>query len=434
MKVAGKVSVFLAGCAALWLLAAVSCAGPVDAAGGAVSGSGGSAGTGGVTFPLMVNGGGQRTVVPGGAELQGVTIKVTFTSPGKAAVYREFPVSGGEVTLDNGAWNAEVKAYNSEPRLRGIANTGFRVNGSAKVDIRISSAVGVKTEAELAEALDGSGQYYDSNPANENLILLEDDIDLTSRYGMITLAPGSFVIAAEPGTSRTIRRNWGAFGIGLAPGFPASRLILGKEGTGTLIFDGLGVDSGTGSALFYADGGRMFIKDGVEIKDVVYNGNRGAAIWVQNGGSLDMQGGKISGCEADYGAAISVEGAGSAFTMSGGEISDNTASTGYGGAVNVEYGSAFTMSGGKISGNTASANGGGVHVESGSVYGSGTFTKQSDGIIYGSDAESGLRNTADTGQAAYVNVESSSAKKRDSTAGVGVTLDSAVSGSAGGWE
>ena len=92
------------------------------------------------------------------------------------------------------------------------------------------------------------------------------------------------------------------------------------------------------------------------------------------------------------------------------------------------------MSGGEISGNTASANGGGVHVESGSVYGSGTFTKQSDGIIYGSDAESGLRNTADTGQAAYVNVESSSAKKRDSTAGVGVTLDSAVSGSAGGWE
>jgi hypothetical protein len=259
-----------------------------------------------------------------------MTVKVNFTSPGKTTVYREFPISGGEVTLDNGTWNAEVKAYNSEPRLRGIANTSFQVNDSAQVDIRITSVVGVKNKAQLAEALEGTGQYYDSNPANGNLILLEDDIDLTFPSGLIDLARGgNFVIAAEPGASRTIRRHWGSFNVGVNPGFAS--LTLGKEGTGTLIVDGLGVDSGTGSALFYANGGRMTIKDGVEIKDVVYDYNRGAAIWVHNGGSLDMQGGNISGCKADYGGAISVYGAGSVFTMSGGEISGNTAATDYGG-------------------------------------------------------------------------------------------------------
>jgi hypothetical protein len=63
--------------------------------------------------------------------------------------------------------------------------------------------------------------------------------------------------------------------------------------------------------------------------------------------------------------------------------------------------------------------------------GSGTVTKQSGGIIYGSDASASLRNTASSGygHAVYAN-----GKKRDSTAGVGVTLDSTVSGSAGGWE
>jgi hypothetical protein len=89
------------------------------------------------------------------------------------------------------------------------------------------------------------------------------------------------------------------------------------------------------------------------------------------------------------------------------------------------------MSGGTISGNSASS-GGGVYVFSG-----GTFIKQSGGTIYGSnESDYSLRNTAtygaDYGHAVYV--ESSPVKIRNTTAGTGVTLDSAVSGSAGGWE
>jgi hypothetical protein len=62
----------------------------------------------------------------------------------------------------------------------------------------------------------------------------------------------------------------------------------------------------------------------------------------------------------------------------------------------------------------------------------GTFTKQGGGTIYGSDQSSALKNTAngDTyGHAVYVS--GSPAKKRNTTAGLGVTLNS---GTAGGWE
>jgi hypothetical protein len=67
----------------------------------------------------------------------------------------------------------------------------------------------------------------------------------------------------------------------------------------------------------------------------------------------------------------------------------------------------------------------------------GTFIKQSDGTIYGSDASSLLKNTAtggsNYGHAVYV-ATSPTTKKRNSTAGSGVTLNSGISGSAGGWE
>jgi hypothetical protein len=86
------------------------------------------------------------------------------------------------------------------------------------------------------------------------------------------------------------------------------------------------------------------------------------------------------------------------------------------------------MSDGTISGNTARY-GGGLFILS------GTFTKQQGGIIYGSDADNTLQNDAtyggSYGDAVYVG---SGPKKRNSTAGEGVTMNSAQSGSKGGWE
>jgi hypothetical protein len=85
------------------------------------------------------------------------------------------------------------------------------------------------------------------------------------------------------------------------------------------------------------------------------------------------------------------------------------------------------MSGGTISGNTAYS-GGGVYVSS------GTFTKSNAGTIYGSDADNTLENYAAWGDSSGHAVYVSTTKKRNTTAGPGVTLDSSQSGSAGGWE
>jgi hypothetical protein len=106
---------------------------------------------------------------------------------------------------------------------------------------------------------------------------------------------------------------------------------------------------------------------------------------------------------------------------------DNTASL-----VQVNSGGKLVMNtGSKISGNTSfSSSGGGV-----SIYIPATFTKKKGGTIYGSNADSTLKNTAsgdNNGHAVYVDGQPS--KKRDKTAGVGVKMDSTKDGSAWGWE
>lgn len=97
---------------------------------------------------------------------------------------------------------------------------------------------------------------------------------------------------------------------------------------------------------------------------------------------LRMNGGSITGngaSDPDYqygGVHIGGDGV---FTMTGGTISGNTASSG-GGGVYVNHGS-FNMSGGSITGNTASS-GGGVYISY------GTFT-MNDGTISGNTASDG---------------------------------------------
>jgi hypothetical protein len=150
-------------------------------------------------------------------------------------------------------------------------------------------------------------------------------------------------------------------------------------------------------------------------------------------GTFAMRGGEVSGND-DVEVYVGI-GSNGRFTMSGGKISGNLASGG--GGVYVYSGGTFTMRGGKISGNSASY-GGGVYVSEG-YGGNGTFTKRSDGIIYGSDADDTLKNTATGGDgyghAVYVYyISSSSGKIRNTAAGTGVTLDSSVNGSSGGWE
>jgi hypothetical protein len=111
--------------------------------------------------------------------------------------------------------------------------------------------------------------------------------------------------------------------------------------------------------------------------------------------------------------------------MRGGTISGNSAAGvgvllagGDGGGVMVN-GGVFTMTGGTISGNTASARGGGVEVYE------GAFIKSGGGTIDNT-------NRARSGRVVFISKGRN--KRRNTTAGPTVNLDSSVSGSAGGWE
>ena len=82
-----------------------------------------------------------------------------------------------------------------------------------------------------------------------------------------------------------------------------------------------------------------------------------------SGSTFTMSGGTISGNTADYGGGVYVQNS-ATFKMNDGTISDNSVTT-KGGGVYVS-GATFTMSGGKISSNKASSDGGGVYVYSSS--------------------------------------------------------------------
>jgi hypothetical protein len=127
-------------------------------------------------------------------------------------------------------------------------------------------------------------------------------------------------------------------------------------------------------------GGTLLMKANSSITGGNTSSATGGGVSV-SGGTFTMNGGKVSGNTASSGGGVFVYGG--TFTMSGGEVSGNTASSSsyFGGGVYVFYGT-FTMSGGVVSGNTSSYRGGGVFVDG------GTFT-MSGGAVSGNTAPSG---------------------------------------------
>jgi len=234
-------------------------------------------------------------------------------------------------------------------------------------------------------------------------------------------------------------------------------------------------------------GGMLIMKAGSKITGNIRSSNSGGGVVIDAGGSFLMEGGDISGNRLNWGSGGGVfVSDGADFLMEGGRIFDNTASTS-GGGVYLANGR-FTMRGGEISDNTASA-GGGVYayegnftIESGRVFGNtanttttssgggGVFVERTTftmnggeiafntassgggifvtsnarivkegGTIYGYTMGDSNRNTATSGitgsnrgHAVFVN--SNPGKRRESTAGWGLNLDSNILGAAGGWE
>ncbi|MDR1319396.1 MAG: hypothetical protein LBJ90_07200 [Treponema sp.] len=145
----------------------------------------------------------------------------------------------------------------------------------------------------------------------------------------------------------------------------------GKDSKGEFIMAGGEISGNTaslgGGVLIYK--GKMTMTGG-EIKINTTSksyGNvmgTGGGVFVGEGTAFTMSGGTISGnggAETDKGGGVAINGDG-LFTMTGGDILNNT-STEHGGGVHISPLGKFAMSGGTVNGNTSAASGG-VNVSS----------------------------------------------------------------------
>lgn len=194
--------------------------------------------------------------------------------------------------------------------------------------------------------------------------------------------PGGADVAIKPGSGSTVTVD--------APGDTTAFNVSGGEltlggGGGDVTVDG----GEPGGALTQADGsngnteslvtvssGTLYIHDGAQIQNnkiTAYN-NNGGGITILSGGTVNMDGGIISGCQTDrYGGGIQVNGG--TFNMSGGTISNCYAvnaranNNAYcGGGVAVLNGAVFTMEAGSLITGNHGRWGGGVGVTGGATF------------------------------------------------------------------
>jgi uncharacterized repeat protein (TIGR02543 family) len=390
----------------------------------------------------------------GGTISDNTTHSISYSSPYGGGVHVG---SSGTFTMNGGTISDNTASYANSSRTLyggGVSVFGtFTMSGgeiSSNTASSFSYGGGVYVDSSGTFTMSG-GTISDNTSSNGGGVSVWSDGTFTMSNGTITgntaAVTGGGVYVGSEGTftmnGGTISDNTSSNGGGVY-GFGGTFIMSGGTITGNTA-------SSYGGGV-YVSPESMVVQNGIFImSDGTISGNTassyGGGVYVYS--TFTMSGGEISGntasSDSSYSSSYSFGGGGvfvrrdgGTFTMSGGTISDNTASysySAYGGGVSVS--GTFTMSGGEISGNTASSSfsssyGGGVY-----VWSDGTFTKQSGGVIYGSnESNSALRNTATggdgSGHAMYVN--SSPAKKRDATAGTGVTLDSTKDGAAGGWE
>jgi hypothetical protein len=308
----------------------------------------------------------------------------------------------------------------STARAINLAGTGslFTVGSGVTLELEGITLEGIGTSAGWNNASLINVQAYGQLNINEGAKIINNGFCETSAHG-----GGVYV-----GSNAALYMNGGE--------------ISGNVSVGSTSFDSYSCGGGV-----YVDSGGNFVMGGGKISDN-YAGSdrtisRGGGVYLAGGASFTMNSGEISANSLDHNpnfADPSSEGmgvyaaAGASFTMNNGEISGNVNSDRSGNGAGVWSAGTFTMKGGKIQGNhfgsdtnTSTGYGGGVYVDG------GTFTKQPGGAIYGSNADDALQNTArndSRGHAVYVK---EGGKKRNSTAGEGVTLDSTKEDAAGGW-
>jgi hypothetical protein len=308
---------------------------------------------------------------------------------------------------------------------------GKGASGAAKAEIRISGIITTGTGDADSMAVIGDTDLYALYPpvilAGKTSTNDENRLDaggsrrvLFVEKADVTLAEGLTLTGGRAADGGGVYIKGGSFTMS---GGTISGNTARDDGGGVYLDDGtFALSGGTingnhAESDFYGDGGGVFVNYGTfTMTDGTISGNTASGATVTNGGG---------GVFVESGT----------FQMSGGAINGNQAdgATGVGGGVRVH--GTFAMTGGSISANRTTSgsfgSGGGVYVAN-----NGTFSK-TGGSIYGRDAAESLRNVAASGNghAVFVNgVVILFNKERNSTAGPADNLDSAKSGSEGGWE
>ena len=147
---------------------------------------------------------------------------------------------------------------------------------------------------------------------------------------------------------------------------------------GGVITGGNSTDNG-GGVQVYGSAATFTLSGGAVSGNTASTGG-GVCVWI---GTATLSGGTVSGNSASWGGGVRVNGG--SFTMEGGAVSGNTASIG--GGVYVNSGTA-TLSGGTVTGNTASSYGCGVYVQSGGS----THFQISGGPVVSGNAVGGAPN------------------------------------------
>ncbi|MBR1715156.1 MAG: leucine-rich repeat protein [Treponema sp.] len=154
-----------------------------------------------------------------------------------------------------------------------------------------------------------------------------------------------------------------------------------KSGNGTLTIENSTISNNTATSYgggIYIDGGKVIFSSGS------ISNNTGSGIYIKSGNAT-ISGGSISNNTYAKGAGIYLSSTTSSLTLTGGSITENSA-TNNGGGIFMNNGSA-TISGGSIESNSATYNGGGIYM----VNGDFDFT--------GGNAKS---NTANCGNGLYI--------------------------------
>jgi len=227
----------------------------------------------------------------------------------------------------------------------------------------------------------GSNTYAYNIPAGKNIKL---NVAAGNTY-TITAAAGSFSLfsVTDAGSSLTLGSASSSDGTLILSGgnlASASDRRGVKISNGTLVLYDITINgfncSGNGGGVYVSGG--TFTMEGGKISNNTASSStsNGGGVYVSTSGTFTMSGGEISSNTASgsysNGGGVYVDGG--TFNMSNGKISSNTSAIGGGVFI---YSGIFNMNSGEISTNIASSNGGGIH-----VYSYGTFT-MSGGKVYG---------------------------------------------------